>query len=181
RATAWMPRVSPITPPPPIRLPVSIESVRPSVPASASAATMQPAIAAPPGRLRLAMMAVWNFLLTTGAFVLFAAVWFLAVTALREHELDQFYLACAATVAVTPVAMHRIMGSRGSLRFSVLGSIVASLATVYLLTDNPAADAETSLAALFMAQLVAVVLAEILTRRRTLEDLEEDLFPVSEG
>ena len=127
------------------------------------------------GRLREFMAATWSFLLTTASFVLFATVWFFAVTALRENDFQTVYLAAASSVVVTPFALHRLMGSRGSLRFALFASIVASLVTVYLVAGEERAGMETVLATLFMAQLLAVVLAEILTPRRGREArLEED-------
>ena len=80
----------------------------------------------------------------------------------------------ASGAALTPVALHRLMGSRGSLRFALVTSILASLATIYFLADGGDGDAEMVLAALFMAQLVAVIFAEILTRRDAPDPLEED-------
>ena len=120
------------------------------------------------------MAAIWSFLLTTTSFVLFASVWFFAVTALRENDFQTVYLAAASSVVVTPFALHRLMGSRGSLRFALFASIVASLATVYLVAGEERAGMETVLATLFMAQLLVVVLAEILTPRRPREQPIED-------
>lgn len=128
-----------------------------------------------PGRLRELLSAAWSFLLTTASFVLFAAVWFIAVTSLRENDFQAVYLAAASSVVVTPFALHRLMGSRGSLRFALFASIIASLATIYLVAGERRAGMETVLATLFMAQLLAVVLAEIVTPRRTRErPLEDD-------
>lgn len=141
----------------------------------------EPQLPPPPRRswYHGAAIAAWNFLLTTLAFALFAGVWFTAVNALREEDLQQLYVSTALTVAVTPWALHRLMGSRGSLRFALFASILASLATAFVLLDESPAELEEVLAALFMAQLVAVVIAEILTRRRVPGEFDEELadFP----
>lgn len=127
------------------------------------------------GWVRAATVAAWNFLVTTAAFALFTGVWFVAVTALADNDLDLLYLSTAATVVVTPFALHRLMGSRGSFRFALFACILASLATIYLVADEGRADIQLVLAALFMAQLLAVVCAEILTRRRPSDELEDEL------
>lgn len=142
---------------------------------------IQPAAAPRESWLRTAAVATWNFILTTTAFVLFAGAWFVAVASLREHALEQLYVATAATVALTPLALHRLMGSRGSLRFALFASILASLGTVYLLVESRDEDVDVVLAALFMAQLVAVIFAEILTRRSGPDDPEEDLAAIPGG
>lgn len=134
-----------------------------------------------PGRVHELLAAVWSFLVTTVAFVLFASVWFVAVSALRENDFDMLYLASAATVAITPFALHRLMGSRGSFRFALFASILASLATVYLVADGGEASLESVLATLFMAQLLSVVLAEIVTPRRRSpgsDEPREDSLPI---
>jgi serine/threonine protein kinase len=166
------------------------EKTSPPRPAAARVDTRPPAPASPfqPRPLpryswaRAAGVAIWNFLLTTLSFALFAGSWFLAVAAVQEHNLEQLYVATAGTVAFTPLALHRLMGSRGSLRFTLFGSILVSIAIVYLLVGRPAqvgeprAEVEVVLAALFMAQLLAVVFAEILTRRRNPDELDDDLI-----
>lgn len=148
-------------------------------PAPVSAAREPQAAAPVPRRgwFRDAALAVWNFVVTTTAFALFAGAWFMAVAAQQQDniDLDLLYLAAASTVVLTPFALHRLMGSRGSLRFALFASILASLATVYLMADGGNAEIELVLAALFMAQLLAVVFAEILTRRREPDELEEEL------
>lgn len=156
------PRPSPEPPPPVRERQPSAPSVRP---------------APRRGWLRDAALAVWNFIVTATAFGLFAGAWFAAVAAQQQDQvdLDLLYLATAATVALTPFALHRLMGSRGSLRFALFASILASLATVYLVADGGNAEIELVLAALFMAQLLAVVFAEILTRRRAPYELDDDL------
>ena len=158
---------------------LSLESLLParSLPQPAPA---PPAPAARPlprqSWMRTALIAGWNFLVTSTAMVLFTGAWFVAVTSLQQAENEMLYLAAASTVALTPFALHRLMGSRGSLRFALFSSILASLATVYLVADGGDADTRLVLAALFMAQLVAVVFAEILTRRRAPYELEEELL-----
>jgi hypothetical protein len=102
-----------------------------------------------------------------------------AVASLQDHNLQQLYASTAATVLLSPFALHRLMGSRGSLRFAVFASILASFATIYLLVESRDEAVEMVLASLFMAQLVAVVLAEILTRRRGSDELDEDLSEVA--
>jgi serine/threonine protein kinase len=131
--------------------------------------------------LRGAVLAAWNFFITSASFVLFAAAWFLAVTGQQKDDLQLLFLATASTVALTPFALHRLMGSRGSLRFALFASILASLATVYFVSDEGRADVETVLAALFMGQLIAVVFAEILTRRRSPDLLEDEFAEVQRG
>lgn len=127
-------------------------------------------------RLRGALLGLWNFVVTAATFGLFAVTWFATVAALSENDIDMLYLAAAATVVVTPLALHRLMGSRGSLRFALFASIIASIATVYLVADGGRREMETVLAALFMGQLVAVIFAEILTRRTPEDPLDEELM-----
>jgi Na+/melibiose symporter-like transporter len=152
---------------------------RPPVPAPA--AQNHPRAAARPSWFHAAALATWNFLVTTASFVLFAGAWFIAVAGLQESNLEQLYAATAGTILLTPFALHRLMGRRGSLRFAIFASILASFATVYLLTQSRDERVELVLAALFMAQLVAVVLAEILTRRRDADELEEELLRIPGG
>ncbi|HEX6927124.1 MAG TPA: serine/threonine-protein kinase [Longimicrobiaceae bacterium] len=159
--------------PPPPREVIQFNQRIATSPPGISSASMRPVPRR--GWVREAAIGLWNFLVTTVSFVLFGAIWLVAVEALNENDFEKLYLATASTVALTPFALHRLMGSRGSFRFALFASILASLATVYLLNDRGNGDIELVLAALFMAQLVAVILAEILTRRSVDEELEEEL------
>lgn len=173
RIQAPAPNSGALAAPRPLREPVRVFQSAPRPPALPPETPLRPLPRR--GWMRQAGLAIWNFLVTTTAFSLFAGAWFVAVTALSENDLDLLYLCTASTVVLTPFALHRLMGSRGSLRFALFASILASLATVYLLSDQGRGDIEMVLAALFMAQLVAVILAEILTRRGTPDPLEDDL------
>ena len=158
---------------------VSLSAVGSQLSAAAPALQVPAPVSPRPSWVRSAAVAVWEFIVTTTAFVLFAGVWFVAVASLQDHNLQQLYASTAATVLLSPFALHRLMGSRGSLRFAVFASILASFATVYLLVESRDEAVEMVLASLFMAQLVAVVLAEILTRRRGSDELDEDLSEVA--
>jgi hypothetical protein len=93
---------------------------------------------------------------------LFAGAWTLAATGAHEDDLQRLYGGGAATVLLTPFALHRITGRRGSLRFAVLCSIGASALALYLTREHRMA---VRLAAMLCGQLAASFLALRLTRR----------------
>ncbi len=123
------------------------------------------------GWLRRAGRATWNFAITVVSLGLFAGSWTLTAAGAQAHDLQKLYGGGAATVLFTPLALHRITGRRGSLRFAVLCSIGASGLAVYLTRDH---RLTVVLAALLGGQLVASFVALRLTRRPApiLDDLD---------
>jgi serine/threonine protein kinase len=114
-----------------------------------------------PGRLRRAVRAVTSFLLTTASLALFAGAWYLALVGAREGDLREVFAGAAASVLLTPLAVHRLTGCRGSYSFALLGSILASGATVYLV--GPDHRIASTLAALLAVQLLVSFVAVRLT------------------
>jgi serine/threonine protein kinase len=116
-----------------------------------------------PGRFRRAVRAVTSFLVTTVSVALFAGAWYLALTGARVGDLRQIFAGAAASVVLTPLAVHRLSGRRGSYRFALLGSILGSAAVVYLLA--PSHRIPSTLAVLLLAQLAISFVAVRLTGR----------------
>jgi hypothetical protein len=106
------------------------------------------------------------------SFGLFAGSWTLTAAGAQARDLQQLYGGAAATVLFTPLALHRITGRRGSLRFAVLCSIGASGLAVYLTRGH---RLTVVLAAMLCGQLVASFVALRLTRRPApiFDELEE--------
>jgi serine/threonine protein kinase len=161
---------------PPRPLPPSLEGTR-------AAPTFSPTRFSPPaspppaprpreGWLRRAGRATWNFAITVVSFGLFAGSWTLTAAGAQARDLQQLYGGAAATVLFTPLALHRITGRRGSLRFAVLCSIGASGLAVYLTRGH---RLTVVLAAMLCGQLVASFVALRLTRRPApiFDELEE--------
>jgi serine/threonine protein kinase len=121
---------------------------------------------APPrgGWLRRAANAVWNFVLTTTSVALFAGAWLLAINGLQEQDAERMYVGAVASVLLTPLAVHRLLGQRGSLRMALFASVVGSLAAVYFLAAGGDA-VQRVLGAMFVAQVVLCFAAERLTGR----------------
>ncbi len=146
------------------RLPVELEGLRPQ-----GLRPTAPPPAAPRSRwFRRAATAVWNFVVTTASVALFAGAWLLAIQGLQEHDLQRVYAGAGVSVLLTPLAIHRLLGRRGSLRLALFGSLVGSAAAVYFLA--PAEPMERVLAAMFSAQVVLSFGVERLTRRSALSD-----------
>jgi tRNA A-37 threonylcarbamoyl transferase component Bud32 len=134
-------------------------------------------VSAPPvapqrdGWMRRAGRVTWNFAVTLVSFGLFAGSWLLAMTGAQDGELQRVFAGAAAGVVLTPLAIHRLTGRRGSYRFALFASIASSALAVYLTRSE---RLEVILAALLGAQLVASFVACRLTRRprETPDDLD---------
>jgi serine/threonine protein kinase len=131
-----------------------------------AAAAAQPIVAAParPGPVRRFLRAAWEFALTTGAVALFVAAWALSIQGLVEDRHRRFVAGAAAAVLFTPLAVHRLTGSRGRLSFSVVGSVVATLVAWRVVRRY--GDPALVLAAVFGLQVLASLFMSWLTRRR---------------
>jgi serine/threonine protein kinase len=114
------------------------------------------------GWLRRAGRATWNFAITIGSLALFAGSWILAITGARDDNAERFYAGAAASVLLTPLAVHRITGRRGSFRFALFSSIAASGLAVYLTHGEREV---VVLAAVLAGQILASLAAIRLTRR----------------
>lgn len=119
--------------------------------------------AAPRGWLGRALRALGSFLLTTAALALFVASWAGVVAGLRAGDLEMVYAAAVASVVCTPLAIHRVLRRRGSYRLALLGSIIGSIASVYLLSGEEGMRAV--LATMFISQILLSWGAELLSRR----------------
>jgi hypothetical protein len=128
------------------------------------AAASAPAVAPEQrGWLSRAGRAAWNLTLTTTCVTLFAGSWLATFGALDHGLLQRIYAATTLSVLLAPLAVHRLLGGRGSFRFALLGSIAGSVAAVYLLARH--GSIETVLTGVLAAQLVASYAGERLTRR----------------
>lgn len=141
--------------------------------ARASLAQEQHPAQAPPrrrGRFRRAVRAVWEFLLTLVAVALFVACWAAVGAGLEEGEVGIVYAAAAASVLFAPLAVHRVTGARGSYRFALLGSIVASAGAALLI--HPVEELQLFLPLLFVLQLaVSWIVCRVTRRTMTEEEL----------
>jgi hypothetical protein len=122
-----------------------------------------PAAAHRPGWFRRAGAAVWSFCVTTVVVGLFMGAWALALTGLESSDPALILGGIAGSIALTPLAVHRVMGRRGSYRLALLGSIAASVASLFLVGPN--GEAQLLLATMFGLQLVTALVIVRLTRR----------------
>ncbi|HET7321551.1 MAG TPA: serine/threonine-protein kinase [Longimicrobiaceae bacterium] len=118
-----------------------------------------------PGWLARATRSAWNFTVTATAATLCAGCWAVVLEAFRGGLLERVFLGAGCSVFLTPLAVHRLLGHRGSYRFALFGSVAASAAVVYLLGHTE--RMEVVLGSLLAAQLGASVLCEWLTRGAT--------------
>ena len=130
------------------------------------------AMAAPPrrGPVRRFMRSLWEFTLTSIAVGLFVASWALAIQGVVEDRQRRLLAGAAMTVFFTPLAVHRLTGSRGNLTFGLVGSIGATLLG-WRIAGRGDGDPAIALAAVFGMQVLASFLMSWLTRRREPEQL----------
>jgi serine/threonine protein kinase len=114
--------------------------------------------------LRRAGAALWSFVLTAGATALFAWAWIAAFTGVHTGDVHFVYGGAAASILATPIALHRLMGSRGSLGLVIFGSLAATLGCVYWLGQE---RMELVLGAVFAVQIIASVTLEKVTTGRS--------------
>jgi hypothetical protein len=103
------------------------------------------------------------FIVTGASLALFTAAWFGAVSGLQRGDLEWVYGGALASVVLTPLALHRVLRRRGSFRLALFGSIIGSVASVYLLAGD--GEIGAVLATMFMAQVLLSGGAELLSRR----------------
>jgi serine/threonine protein kinase len=154
-----------------VRPPTALESTAFAPPASF--APTVPPLRTRDGWLRRAGRATWNFAITLGSLALFAGSWVAAITGASDGSAERFYAGTVASVLLTPLAVHRITGRRGSFRFALFSSIAASGLAVYLTHREREV---VLLAAVLAGQLLASLVAIRLTRRppSPLDDSEFD-------
>lgn len=133
------------------RLPAPVHGGDPPVPVRRS------------GWIARSARAVVDFVLTGGALALFTAAWFGVVSGLQSGDLELVYGGALASVLFTPLALHRVLRRRGSFRLALFGSIIGSVASVYLLAGD--GEIGAVLATMFMAQVLLSGGAELLSRR----------------
>ncbi|CAN5843390.1 hypothetical protein BH23GEM8_BH23GEM8_14670 [soil metagenome] len=121
--------------------------------------------------IRRAGAALWSFLLTAGATAFFAAAWIAAFTGIQNGDVHFVYGGAAASILATPVALHRLMGSRGSVGLVIFGSLAATLGCVYWLGQE---RMELVLGAVFGVQIIASVTIEKMTTGRSPERIGSD-------
>jgi serine/threonine protein kinase len=117
------------------------------------------------GPVRRFMHALWEFTLTTIAVGLFVASWALAIQGVVEDRQRRLLVGAAMTVFFTPLAVHRLTGSRGNLTFGLVGSIGATV-LAWRIAGRGDGDPAIALAAVFGMQVLACFLMSWLTRRR---------------
>ncbi|CAN5885279.1 hypothetical protein BH23GEM7_BH23GEM7_15400 [soil metagenome] len=149
-------------PPPPRNL-APRTSAAPPMRTPGPAPAPSPAAAHRPGWFRRAGAAVWSFCVTTVVVGLFMGAWALALTGLESSDPALILGGIAGSIALTPLAVHRVMGRRGSYRLALLGSIAASVASLFLVGPN--GEAQLLLATMFGLQLVTALVIVRLTRR----------------
>ncbi|HVH11452.1 MAG TPA: hypothetical protein VM759_00300, partial [Longimicrobium sp.] len=126
----------------------------------------QPTVPRRPGAARRFFRALWDFVVTMAVMALFVGSWALAGSGVLEGERERVYAGAAATVIFTPMAIHRLTGSRGRYALTLFGSIVASLTAVYYVGRGDDADPAIILVAMFGLQVVASFVMARLTRRK---------------
>jgi len=164
------------------------DPVRPRAVAHASAATSvpfprqapplpvgahdQPAPMIPPARrpatMRGFFRALWDFTVTAVALTLFVGAWAVAIYGVAEDRDRLLYAGGAATLLMTPLAVHRLTGRRGRYSFGVVGSVLATLCAVRVVGLE--ADPAIGLAAVFGLQILACFLMSWLTKRKPREE-----------
>lgn len=112
--------------------------------------------------LRRTAAAVWSFILTATAFVIFGASWIAAFTGVQSGDLELVYMGTLGSIFATPVVLHRLMGANGSWGLGIFASLAATLGCVYALGGS---EMELVLGTVFAAQLFVCVLVEWLTGR----------------
>jgi serine/threonine protein kinase len=132
------------------RAPAPVQGSHPPVPVRRS------------GWIARSARAVVDFVLTGGSLALFTAAWFGVVSGLQSGDLDLVYGGALASVVLTPLALHRVLRRRGSFRLALFGSIIGSVASVYLLARD--GEIGAVLATMFMAQVLLSGGAELLSR-----------------
>lgn len=154
-ATAPPQAVYAAVPPQPQPYPAAAEQA--GVPAEAEAPRR-------PGTMRRFFRGLWNLTLTTAVMALFVGSWALAAKGVMEGRREFVYLGATASVMFTPLAIHRLTGSRGRYGFVLFGSIIATATAVYYVGRDT--DPAIILAAMFGMQVVTSFLMARLTRRR---------------
>ncbi|HEX2211829.1 MAG TPA: serine/threonine-protein kinase [Longimicrobium sp.] len=117
-----------------------------------------------PGAMRRFFRGVWNFTVTMAVMALFVGSWALAANGVMQGNREHVYLGATASVLFTPLAVHRLTGSRGRYGFVLFGSILATATAVYYVGRDT--DPAIILAAMFGMQVVTSFLMARLTRRR---------------
>lgn len=135
--------------------------VRPPAPSTDFAPTTAPTTG---GWLRRAGRATLSFTLTLSSIALFAGAWIVALMGTQDGDMQRVYAGAVASVLFTPLAIHRITGSRGSYRFTLFSALSASGLALYLTRGHRTI---AILAAVLAAQLLASLIASRLTRRAT--------------
>ena len=147
----------------------------PAAPPAAAPAAHAPQQAAPypaqprrPGPVRRFFRALWDFTVTTMALALFVGAWATAIMGVANGDERRVYLGAAASVLLTPLAVHRLTGRRGRYGFGVAGSVLATVGAVYAVGMD--ADPAIGLAAIFGLQILACFAMSWLTRRRARDE-----------
>jgi serine/threonine protein kinase len=123
-----------------------------------------PAVTPARGRIARAASATLSVVVTAVSVALFGACWTAIVTGLQNGDMTTVYAGAAASVACTPLALHRLLRRRGSFRLALFASLTGSIGAVYLLADSQ--RIEMVLLAMLGAQVAMSLGAERLTRRR---------------
>jgi len=118
----------------------------------------------PPSALRRGLRALWNATLTMLALALFAGAWVGAADGVVKDDREQIYAAALATIFLTPLAVHRLAGRHGRLRYAIFAALLATVTAVR--TVGLEGDPAIALAAVFGLQIVACFGMEWLTGRK---------------
>jgi serine/threonine protein kinase len=117
-----------------------------------------------PGPVKRFFRAAWELVLTVASVGLFVASWALAIQGVVEDRHRRLVAGAVATVLFTPLAVHRLTGSRGRLGFEIGGSVAATLVAWRLISRYH--DPAIGLAAIFGMQVLACFFMSWLTRRK---------------
>jgi hypothetical protein len=146
-------------------------------PARAAVAPAVPQAPAAPPQKRSAigrvMRGVWEFTVSTVVMGLFVGSWAVAAKGVMDHLHWAIYAGVAGAVFFTPLAVHRLTGSRGRYFMVLVASGLATGGALRVLP--PGTDIAIRLAGIFGGQVVASFLVARLTRRKVRDAAEEEL------
>jgi serine/threonine protein kinase len=147
---------------PPVQMPHPMFT--PQAMAAAHAVLQAPAQDRRPGAMRRFFRALWEFSVTTAALVLFAGAWAVAIQGVLDEDRRAVLAGGAASVLLTPWAIHRLTGRRGRIGFGVGASILATgVAVKYVGTEG---DPLILLGSVFGLQVLSCFFMSWLTRRK---------------
>jgi serine/threonine protein kinase len=119
------------------------------------------------------MRGLWEFTVSTVVMGLFVGSWAVAAKGVMDHLHGAIYAGVAGAVFFTPLAVHRLTGSRGRYFMVLVASALATGGALRVLP--PGTDIAIRLAGIFGGQVVASFLVARLTRRKVRDAAEEEI------